>query len=124
MKLKNEFSDKLRVFECEYKYELEEKLNYKKAYSMLNKISDTRVCGRLYFDSVYHGIIKEKFGEDITFDQYCHNIDLIQIMRSFTLVMFAAQFLDAVDANPGFTETQYIAAYKAANGFDKKAARA
>ena len=124
MKLKNEFSDKLRVFESEYKYELEEKLNYKKAYNMLNKISDTRVCGRLYFDSVYHDIIKEKFGEDITFDQYCHNIDLIQIMRSFTLVMFAAQFLDAVDANPGFTETQYIAAYKAANGFDKKAARA
>ena len=124
MELKNEFSDKLRVFESEYKYELEEKLNYKKAYNMLNKISDTRVCGRLYFDSVYHGIIKEKFGEDITFDQYCHNIDLIQIMRSFTLVMFAAQFLDAVDANPGFTETQYIAAYKAANGFDKKAARA
>ena len=124
MKLKNEFSDKLRVFEAEYKYELEEKLNYKKAYNMLNKISDTRVCGRLYFDSVYHGIIKEKFGEDITFDQYCHNIDLIQIMRSFTLVMFAAQFLDAVDANPGFTETQYIAAYKAANGFDKKAAHA
>ena len=124
MKLKNEFSYKLRVFEYEYKYELEEKLNYKKAYNMLNKISDTRVCGRLYFDSVYHGIIKEKFGEDITFDQYCHNIDLIQIMRSFTLVMFAAQFLDAVDANPGFTETQYIAAYKAANGFDKKAARA
>lgn len=123
MKLKNEFSDKLRVFECEYKYELE-KLNCKKAYNMLNKISDTRVCGRLYFDSVYHGIIKEKFGEDITFDQYCHNIDLIQIMRSFTLVMFAAQFLDAVDANPGFTETQYIAAYKAANGFDKKAAHA
>ena len=124
MELKNEFSDKLRVFEYEYKYELEEKLNYKKAYNMLNKISDTRVCGRSYFDSVYHGIIKEKFGEDITFDQYCHNIDLIQIMRSFTLVMFAAQFLDAVDANPGFTETQYIAAYKAANGFDKKAARA
>ena len=124
MELKNEFSDKLRVFESEYKYELEEKLNYKKAYDMLNKISDTRVCGRLYFDSVYHDIIKEKFGEDITFDQYCHNIDLIQIMRSFTLVMFAAQFLDAVDANPGFTETQYIAAYKAANGFDKKAARA
>ena len=124
MELKNEFSDKLRVFESEYKYELEEKLNYKKAYNMLNKISDTRVCGRLYFDSVYHDIIKEKFGEDITFDQYCHNIDLIQIMRSFTLVMFAAQFLDAVDANPGFTETQYIAAYKAANGFDKKAARA
>ena len=124
MQLKNEFSDKLRVFESEYKYELEEKLNYKKAYNMLNKISDTRVCGRLYFDSVYHDIIKEKFGEDITFDQYCHNIDLIQIMRSFTLVMFAAQFLDAVDANPGFTETQYIAAYKAANGFDKKAARA
>ena len=111
MELKNEFSDKLRVFESEYKYELEEKLNYKKAYNMLNKISDTRVCGRLYFDSVYHDIIKEKFGEDITFDQYCHNIDLIQIMRSFTLVMFAAQFLDAVDANPGFTETQYIAAY-------------
>ena len=111
MKLKNEFSDKLRVFEAEYKYELEEKLNYKKAYNMLNKISDTRVCGKFYFDSVYHGIIKEKFGEDITFDQYCHNIDLIQMMRSFTLVMFAAQFLDAVDANPGFTETQYIAAY-------------
>ena len=40
MKLKNEFSDKLRVFESEYQYELEEKLNYKKAYNKLKEVAE------------------------------------------------------------------------------------
>ena len=95
----------------EYSKELLE-LKFTEASNYLNELTDSRVTREHYFNEVYHDIIKDKLEKDVSFNEYCKDVDLVIIMKSFTFVLFAAQFLDAVDNNPGFTEKQYIAAYK------------
>ena len=115
------FVQKLSKKNQEYSKELLE-LKYIEASNYLNELADSKVTSEHYFNEVYHDIIKEKLGKDVSFAEYCKDVDLVLIMKSFTFVLFAAQFLDAVDSNPGFTEKQYIAAYKATKSPKKKVA--
>ena len=76
----------------EYSKELLE-LKFTEASNYLNELTDSRVTREYYFNKVYHDIIKEKLEKDISFNEYCKNVDLVLIMKSFTFVLFAAQFL-------------------------------
>jgi hypothetical protein len=111
MDLQNNFTETLCKKWDEVKAEFNQ-LGYEQADTTVSEISDTRVCNKFYFDNALSGVIKEKYGKSISYDEYCKNIDLVSIMGKFVYVLFASQFLDSVDANPGYNEKQYITAFK------------
>lgn len=111
MELNNEFTVTVDKKNAEVSKEFNT-LGYSKAKEMIEQYADSRTVKSFYFDNTYKGLIKEKFGTDLSYEDYIGNVDLVTIINKFTYVLFGSQFLDLIDVNPGYSEDQYVTAFK------------
>jgi hypothetical protein len=116
-KLDNDFSKIVNKRYGEIREELRS-LGYNDAIDLLLRFTSDRVSKREYFDHLYKQLIKEKYDTEVEFEMLQNNIHLNEIIQKLTFLEMAAEFLDTVDANPGYSEKQYIAAFKQVTHFE------
>jgi hypothetical protein len=115
--LNNDFSKIVNQKYGEIREELRG-LNYSDTIDLLLRFTEDRVGREEYFDVLYKDLIKEKYGLEVEFTMLQNNVHLNEIIQKLTFLEMASQFLDTVDANPGYSEKQYIAAFKTVTHFE------
>jgi hypothetical protein len=115
--LNNDFSKIVNQKYGEIREELRG-LNYNDTIDLLLRFTEDRVGREEYFDVLYKDLIKEKYGLEVEFTMLQNNVHLNEIIQKLTFLEMASQFLDTVDANPGYSENQYIAAFKTVTHFE------